>query len=134
MRELVIQRLEHDSDCCLGLLAIDRKAFCWTLELPFLDNQPSISCIPKGLYTCRRYSSPSHPRVWQVCDVPMRSDVLIHAGNTVLDTSGCVLLGTIPGYLSHRRAVLQSRDMFEAFMSATQSDETLQLAIREVWL
>ena len=49
--------------------------------------------IPKGSYTLVRHWSRKFPYIHlQLLDVPNRSGILIHAGNTPKDTSGCILL------------------------------------------
>ena len=75
---------------------------CVTLELPWLDNQRNVSCIPEGIYTTSRHQSPNFGLCFHVQDVPGRSHILIHAGNYVgsinpktgtPDTRGCILPG-----------------------------------------
>jgi len=70
--------------------------FC-SLELPFLNNQKLISCIPEGGYDCTRIHSKKYGVCYLVEDVPDRSDILIHIGNFAtgkkIDTSGCILVG-----------------------------------------
>ena len=85
---------------------------CKTLELPWKDNQKRVSCIPKGEYRVEPYSSAKYPAVYEIKDVPGRSYILIHAGNTYLDILGCVLVGSsftdING--DGEQDVIQSRD------------------------
>lgn len=75
---------------------------CKTLELPWLDNQTDISCIPDGTYTLVKHTSPTWGKCLKVLDVPNRSDILFHAGNFAAsinpktkrpDIKGCVLPG-----------------------------------------
>ena len=66
---------------------------CKTLELPWLDNQARISCIPVGHYKTHYHISPTFGRCFWVQDVPGRSEILIHKGNYNRDTKGCVLVG-----------------------------------------
>jgi hypothetical protein len=71
----------------------DVKSICRTYELPWRDNERNISCIPSGIYDCRiRYSS-TKGRSFEVLNVKDRSDILIHVGNTHVDTEGCILVG-----------------------------------------
>lgn len=68
-----------------------------SLELPFLQNKPNISCIPAGEYECERYLSETFGICFLVKDVPGRSEIVIHAGNFAagddVDTRGCILVG-----------------------------------------
>jgi hypothetical protein len=90
-------RLEHTGACTRGALVIDGTFICMTLERPWLDNQPNVSCIPQGRYTCRRVNSPRFGDTFEICFVPGRSHILFHAGNKPEDTEGCVLTGlTLP--------------------------------------
>ena len=81
----------------IGELFINGERFCDTLELPWKDNQRSISCIPEGQYKVRiRLPRESATRDYihlLVKDVKDRDYILIHIGNTAKDTSGCILVG-----------------------------------------
>lgn len=76
-----------------GTVTIGRMDQYSTLELPWRDNQKGISCIPKGEYECRRVISPRFGETFEVCNVPGRSQILFHAGDTQRDTHGCILIG-----------------------------------------
>lgn len=76
-----------------GVLLLDDKPLFTTLELPYLDNKQSISCIPEGEYTCVPWRSNRFGNVIKVLDVPGRFDILFHSGNSPKDTHGCILVG-----------------------------------------
>jgi hypothetical protein len=98
-------------DCVLGTLYIDGQIFS-TLEPPWRDNQRNISCIPSEVYQCRfmrRSSSGKYRNVYHIQRVQGRSGILIHNGNVVDHTKGCLILGTRRGFLYGQRAVLNSR-------------------------
>lgn len=72
-----------------------------TLEEPWQGNKQGISCIPVGTYLCMPHgwekgSTKHFKQVWEVCNVPNRTAILIHAGNTLADTMGCILVGLDP--------------------------------------
>lgn len=65
-----------------------------TLELPWLENQKNISCIPENSYKVTRHYSTTFKECFLIENVPGRSEILIHAGNFVRNTRGCILIGT----------------------------------------
>jgi hypothetical protein len=81
----------------IGKLFIDGEWMCDTLELPYKDNQRSISSIPAGNYKVRlRYPKDSATRDYLhllIEDVKDRSYILFHKGNSAKDTRGCILVG-----------------------------------------
>lgn len=66
---------------------------CVTLEDPWNDNKKNVSCIPAGIYKCVRHNGTKYKGVWRLENVPDRSAILIHQGNTINDTEGCILVG-----------------------------------------
>lgn len=66
---------------------------CWTLERPWKDNEPFVSCIPDGIYECRPFSGRKFQDVVEICDVPNRTVILIHAANLPSELSGCIAPG-----------------------------------------
>lgn len=79
----------------IGELHIDGIEFCKTLELKWLENLRSKSCIPEGTYKVikrlahekRKYNH------FHITKVPGRSYILIHTGNYSSQILGCVLVG-----------------------------------------
>lgn len=108
MKTVVLIRDERTADVTRGYMAMDGKRICDTLEEPWRDNQPSVSCIPIGTYHVVRWNSKKYPNTWHVTNVPNRSAILIHQGNTVLHTEGCILIGTGRGVVGGLKAVLNS--------------------------
>jgi len=81
----------------IGTLYINGERFCDTLELPYINNERSISCIPAGEYKVRlRTARESATRDYLhllIQDVPNRDWILFHRGNSAADSRGCVLVG-----------------------------------------
>ncbi len=76
-----------------GVLRFGAVPFVLTLERPWQDNQQNVSCIPAGRYRCERIRSPKFGWTFEVKNVPNRTHVLFHSGNTIEDTHGCILVG-----------------------------------------
>jgi hypothetical protein len=94
---LLIIRDTFTEKSTIGKLFINGEEFCDTLELAWRDNQRRISCIPAGEYKARiRLPRESATRDYihlLIEDVPDRSYILFHRGNTAKDSRGCVLVG-----------------------------------------
>lgn len=103
--------LTRRSSSSLGTLGtLEHGEFsCVTMEPPWLNNLPNVSCIPTGTYQCHWHKSPRYGWVYAVLGVAGRSNILIHAGNIAQHTKGCVLLGQRVGRLAGQPAVLVSR-------------------------
>ncbi len=97
MKELHLKRFLTANGASLGLLTgLSRPLY--VLEDEWRDNRARESCIPTGTYRCVPHGwEPSSPfkykNTWQLLNVPNRTAILIHAGNTHKDTQGCLLVG-----------------------------------------
>jgi len=106
--EIILKRISCSKIGTHGVLLLAQRPLCLTLELPWRDNERSLSCIPVGVYDCVKYDGSRFRDVFYVRDVPGRSGILIHAGNSLDDTSGCILVGQIftpTGLLNSRLAM-----------------------------
>ena len=118
-----------------GIIRVDNKVVCLTLELPYLNNQHNVSSIPIGTYVCeqvldRRLSSGLLlPITFEVQDVPQRSGILFHPGNSVRDSHGCILCGLA---LGPDNTLLQSTAGFKEFISTFKDEQEFELWIREI--
>jgi len=66
---------------------------CVTLELPWKDNAPQVSCIPEGIYQVRTRRTDKFGLHYHVQDVPARDWILFHPGNFVSQLRGCIIPG-----------------------------------------
>lgn len=110
-----------------GVLSMEGKPLCVTLELPWKQNKPKVSCIPEGIYHCVPHSGQRFSNVWRLLDVPGRDSILIHAGNTVDDIQGCILVGMSFGEIKGKPAVLQSQDALDMLRRKLPKEFTLQV-------
>ena len=91
---------QYREKCTLGKLIVfdenNVEVFqCKTLELPWMDNERNISCIPEGEYMVWKMH-PTKKRKYQyfwVQDVPGRTGILFHPGNYTHQILGCILPG-----------------------------------------
>lgn len=124
---LTLRRIAQSDAGTFGVLIMDEIPLCVTCELPWLDNQEGISCIPAGIYNCTSHDSPKHPNTWQVKNVPNRSEILIHDGNTIRDSIGCVVVGSGFGKLDNVPAVLNSKYALNMLRGILTSDFILTI-------
>jgi len=89
---LILTRFAYTDMGTFGSMLVDGQTI-YTVERPWLNNARNVSCIPIGNYRCkpRFYNRGGYPAV-EICDVPNRSHILFHRGNTMHDVAGCVAL------------------------------------------
>lgn len=131
MRILTLKRITSNFECVTGVLILEQEPIAVTLERPWIGNAPNVSCIPAGFYLCEPYSSKRYKNTFQIQSVPARSHILFHVGNTTVDSTGCILVGTNFGRLNSRMAVLNSRIAFNKFMNKME-DEDFYIRILDV--
>lgn len=90
---------------------------CFTVERPWVNNQPRVSCIPDGMYSAIWHNSPRFGRTIAIVGGSVslspspnhqRSAILIHQGNTMDELLGCIAVGDSLGMVNGRWAVLNS--------------------------
>jgi hypothetical protein len=138
--ELTLKRFLITDDGVLGVLINGTRPIALTLEEEWKDNARGISCIPAASYLCQKVTTPRHGETYQVLDVPGRTAILIHSGNTEEDTEGCILLGKEFGDITvkdedtgrqvKKLAVLRSKEAFAEFMKAVDNKQSFALHIR----
>lgn len=90
-----LKRFHRDSAVTLGVLKIqdhDHRPL-YTLENPWKENIPSVSCIPQGEYQCCPFNGNKFKNVYEIENVEGRTYILFHKGNYEHDTKGCILPG-----------------------------------------
>lgn len=95
---LVLNRFHQDSLQTLGTLSVYSPAGLLlhsfaTLELPWRENDKKISRIPPSKYEVEKRTSGKFGQHFILKHVVNRDFILIHKGNYVKDTSGCILVG-----------------------------------------
>lgn len=90
---VVLKRVYSDAKFTRGILLLGKQPLCHTLEPPWRENEKNLSCIPEGSYTVIKTVSPRFGDCFYFRDVPARSGILIHSGNRVEHTRGCILVG-----------------------------------------
>ncbi len=90
---ITLQREEMTDTYTIGTM-VANEFTCKTLELPWKDNLSGKSCVPEGTYTLiYEWSNAFGKHLWELKDVPGRSECKIHNGNFTRQIRGCILVG-----------------------------------------
>lgn len=108
-------------------------ALCYTIELPWHDNKPGLSCIPEGRYAVKMRFSKKFLTHMIIEGVKDRALILIHpANNAVKELKGCIapvrkLTGEGRGSESRR-----AFDKLKRIVIATLEKEPVYLTIKSI--
>lgn len=130
---VTLERIAHLDYGTLGQLRIGDFA-CWTLELPWRDNEPNVSCIPEGTYEV----APDLEGRWtgypELQDVPGRTEIIIHPANEVGEIQGCIAPGMTRFLTDSAVRVGQSRLAYNALVHRAGKRFTLEVRTRRAVL
>lgn len=132
MLKASLVRVNTSENGTFGNFTVSRGASSLSLcsmELPWRGNQHKISSIPVGKYDATFVKSPTKGKMlYRLTNVKGRDGILIHAGNSLLDTEGCILLGfsIIDNKLSKSAAAIE---LFHYFTAG----EAIQITISEAY-
>jgi len=105
-----------------------------SLERGWRNNQSNVSCVPLGEYKVKLEWSPRFKKkLWELKDVPNRSECKFHASNFWYQLNGCIALGlklkdlNADGY----NDITSSRKTMDAFHLVLKNDVEVKLIITE---
>lgn len=100
------------------------KVLCYTIERPWLNNAEDESCIPEGTYLCSPHVKSNNMQLcWELQNVPGRTGILIHTGNTEGDSEGCIIIGL----MFNATGVFESKLALEQLHNKLPSEFTLEV-------
>lgn len=69
----------------------------WTVEKPWKNNEPSVSCIPPGIYKLRlgTFMAGGGYKDLEFVHVPGRENIEIHRANKHTELKGCIAPGRV---------------------------------------
>lgn len=153
--KILIDRKWKKATYTIGNLYVNGKLFCNTLEdrdrdLKKTDPMSKIrskkvygeTAIPTGKYTiAMNIKSPKYSAIaWyanlcngmmpRILNVPCFEGILIHPGNTALDTNGCILVGknTVKGKLTESKDTFAK--LYKQMKAAVDKGETIEIEIK----
>lgn len=104
-KKVILQRVWMDDNQSTGsLIVLDELRqpiyISPCIERGDRNNEQNISNVPTGTYPLIWESSPKFGMVWELKDVPNRSECKIHAANMWNQINGCIAPGTYLGELN----------------------------------
>ena len=129
--KMTLVRVARGPEATLGVLSIEDRPRMVTLERPWLDNAKEISCIPAGDYKVKPVQSPRFGATWEVLNVPNRSNILFHKGNTADDSKGCILVGLQYGTETGSPVIAQSGTAFSVLHRFLEGHSEIDFTIKE---
>ncbi len=130
LNTLILIREEFYTDRTIGSILYRNRLYVRTLEPPYYPPENTLhntanTAVPFAAYRLKFYDSPRHGlQKLCLCDVPHRSGILIHAGNTSADTLGCILPGIDlrNGCLTESRSALRQLETLARAIQATHRE------------
>lgn len=113
---------------------------CVTVERPWQNNRPNVSCIPEGEYTLHAHTSPSKgaclsieaPTLGVTLTGPsLRTACLVHVANRAVELQGCIAPGERFGVIGGDWAVLNSRNALDALIAQVGTGTSLLRIVRD---
>lgn len=129
MADLMLRRVSSTDYATYGVLCRDGVPFAVTLERPDLNNKPRESCIPAGVYVCKRVQSPKFGITFEVTNVPARSHILFHKGNVAEDSLGCILVGEAFNPVKGKPGISASTEGYGELMTLQKGTDTFTLTV-----
>ena len=87
------------NNCTVGKLYIGGDLLCNTIEKPYKNNEPCVSCIPAGVYELNPTTSPKFGKTYclenpeldvSLDGITKRTHILIHKANFESQLLGCI--------------------------------------------
>lgn len=137
MIKVRLDRIKKTDDYIIGKLYLGKEFLCYTMEPSWKGNKKN-SCVRCGKYDCYPHAGFKYPDsaskkrgikvVWRLNDLQTRrTAILLHNGNKVKHTNGCILVGS--DYIENLDMITNSRDTL--YFLATRLPQMFELTIRE---
>ena len=105
---------------------------CMSLERGWRDNESRVSCVPLGNYIAvLEYSDKFDTDLWELKNVPNRSECKFHSANYWYQLNGCIALGRSLADINKDgyNDVTSSRNTMKSFHKALESETRIEVII-----
>lgn len=101
MTDLTLIRTKSTGLATTGYADLPTGERLYSIEPPWRDNLPDVSCVPPGIYTLMPYMSSEHGPTWYLQNADdtiggrgaMRSYCELHSANWARQLEGCIAFG-----------------------------------------
>lgn len=123
MTDVIMTRIETGDQGTFGRLVAGSLTL-YSGELPWLDNQPNISCVPDGVYQCVWTFSEHFRRfMYLLLGTSPRAGIREHSANLMGNESkgfkkqlnGCIAYGERLGWIGGQKALILSAPAVRRF-------------------
>lgn len=141
MLDIQLKRYSFREDHTKGLLFLNRKFFCHTLEDKVRIQKVHMkTAIPEGLYQIKQREevTPLTEKYrsrfdwfdfhFQIQNVPGFNWIYLHVGNTHMDTDGCLLVGDV----TRPTSIASSTEAFERLYKTMKKYNEIQIKIQNL--
>lgn len=130
---LVLERQEHTDKSTIGSIYYNQEFVCYSLERPWLNNAPFISCIKEGVYQLEPHKYKGRIDTFALVGDGVshwengldRYAILIHSANYPSELGGCIAPALIKGH----NKVGKSRPALEKLLAIIAENNIAELTI-----
>jgi hypothetical protein len=128
--KILVKRKWQVGDTTTGEMWVDDVFFCYTLEDKIREIKiKHKTAIPEGVYKLVLSVSNRFKKILpEILNVSNFTGIRIHAGNTHIDTSGCILIGEI--LTKDKTKLINSRQAMNKLMSLLQKQNNITIEIK----
>lgn len=131
MKPIRLTRFAYLPWATLGKICHPELRLSWyTLELPWNDNIPRISCIPEGTYEVKPDQEGRFTGFPELQNVPNRTEIIIHPANWTSQLEGCIALGKRFEAGLGGTAVWESNVAHKEFIDTFGTEFTLEITVK----
>ena len=129
--EILLERM-YFPEGTNGVLSLNGKEICKTIELPWKNNETRVSCIPEGNYFIKKRYSQKFQWHLVIENVQNRSLILFHPANNALqELNGCIapvtkLSGPGLGLMSRKAFTTLKRMVYKVL----DTNESVELIVK----
>ena len=118
---IVLERFAYLPEGTLGVIRWPAGPRLFTVERPWKNNEPFVSCIPEGDYPLEWDTTGRIRNVPRLRDTQPRTQINIHAANSPSELHGCIAPGMQWAVDGQEPRVIRSRRAMEILLEQVYS-------------